>query len=177
MKYQLLIASVCSLWTTQACTKKVSTPCDSCGGDCVTDFIPQKKQAIHRPGPIDYAENPPASGDHNECWSTWGIHAEAVDTENWVHNLEHGGLVFLYDCPEGCADEITELEAFVNSLPEGRALLTPAFGLPSPFAAISWENRLLTGCLDIPAMQAFFDEHVNHSPEDLTLDPPAKCSE
>jgi hypothetical protein len=156
------------------CSEARIFECASCGGQCTDEFIPSKS-ARHIDGSLSYEDFPPAGGDHNACWSTWGVHTESVPTERWVHNLEHGGVVFLYDCPDGCQAEIDALTALVNSLPEGRAILSPASGMPSPFAAISWENRLLLGCIDLTQLRAFFTLHVAQAPEDTTSDPPSDC--
>ncbi len=43
-----------------------------------------------------YIHNPPIGGPHYWVWANWGIHAEVVPRGYWVHNLEHGGVVFLY---------------------------------------------------------------------------------
>jgi hypothetical protein len=148
--------------------------CASCGGECSDEFLPSES-ARHVEGSVEYKDFPPAGGDHDACWSSWGVHPEEVAPERWVHNLEHGGVVFLYDCPEGCQEDIDALNTLVNSLPAGRALLSSASGMPSRFAVVSWENRLLLGCLDLTQMQSFFSLHVAQGREDTTADPPADC--
>ncbi len=132
--------------------------------------------AEHVEGEVEYADTPPMGGDHNACWTTWTAHTTEVPEENWVHNLEHGGVVFLYNCPDGCEEEVTALTAFVADLPTGRGLLTPYAAMASEFAAVAWEHRLLTRCLDLDAFQTFFDEHVAQATEDVTADPAAGCT-
>ncbi len=34
-----------------------------------------------------------------------------------MHNLEHGGVVFLYNCPLGCEDEIADLQSVMEARP------------------------------------------------------------
>lgn len=154
-----------------------SRGCDSCGGACQEDFLPSSSRE-NVDGDIDYVYSPPAGGDHNACWSPWGVHLEEVPPERWVHNLELGGVVFLYSCPEGCAAEVSTLSEYVSSLPPGRALLSPYRELPAPyrFAAISWEHRLLLGCLDPGALDAFFEERVARAPENATAPSPQICN-
>lgn len=158
-----------------ACTPpRSSQACDACGGACVEDFIPARS-ADHVEGAIDYADNPPTGGDHSACWAQWGVHAEVMPPERWVHNLEHGGVVFLFDCPDGCETERQALADHVASLPPGRALLTGASGMPARFAAVAWEHRLLLDCLDLEALDAFFAARVGQGPEDLGAGPPDSC--
>lgn len=158
-----------------ACTPpRSSQDCQACGGGCVEEFIPVES-ARHVEGEIDYSDFPPAGGEHNACWAPWGLHVEVVRPERWVHNLEHGGVVLLFDCPEGCVSEQQELIQYVQSLPEGRVLLSEASGLPRRFAAIAWEHRLLLDCLDLEAIDAFFQARVGQGPEDVLAGPPAAC--
>ena len=45
-----------------------------------------------------YAASLPTAGEHYEVWARWGIHGESTPVPRgyWVHNLEHGGVVFLH---------------------------------------------------------------------------------
>lgn len=149
-------------------------PAGACGdcGACEERMV-DVGRAVHREGDIDYADSPPAGGPHAPCWADWGAHADEVRPENWVHNLEHGGVVLLYGCPDGCAAAIAELEAFADS--HERALLTPYPDLPLRFAYVSWGFRLLTDCHDLGVVRAFYEAHVGRGPEDATSGPPAAC--
>ena len=62
---------------------------------------------------ISYSENPPSSGPHWPFWEqTWGEHSDVVPRERWVHNLEHGGVILLYNCPQGCDAELAVLRVY-----------------------------------------------------------------
>ena len=127
-------------------------------------------------GDVVYVDEPPTSGDHNPCWAEWGVHTEEVAAENWVHNLEHGGVVFLYDCPDdSCVEEVAALVAYVESLASGTALLSPYAPADLPFTVLSWEHRLELGCFELPSLQAFYTAHVGRAPEDVTSGPGASC--
>lgn len=145
-----------------------SADCDLCGGGCV-DYE-DVGSASHVEGEVAYETYPPMGGDHDACWAEWGVHTTAVADENWVHNLEHGGVVFLYDCPEGCDGEVSQLSAYVTALGP-TALLTPYAEMDVKFAAVSWGWRLLQDCLDMSTMQTFYSVHVDHGPESSTASP------
>jgi Protein of unknown function (DUF3105) len=147
-----------------------SDACNTCDGDCLVEFIPAESTQ-HVADPVDYTDRPPTSGDHNACWAEWGVHTEAVPDDNWVHNLEHGGLVFLYNCPDGCEAEVAELTSLVLSFDAGRALLTPYAEMEWKFAAVAWQNRMLTSCVDVDAFRSFFDENVANAPENTPSEP------
>src|SRR5262245_53797475 len=92
----LLLASACSGDDDPAPAPRVDAGglCTSCGACAQSQPI---QGFMHVSGHIDYPDPPPASGNHNgRCWSDWGVIASEVPPERWVHNLEHGGIVFLY---------------------------------------------------------------------------------
>ncbi len=152
-----------------------TVPCDLCSGLCYETYAVATEDA-HVSGDVVYSDDPPTSGNHNPCWAEWGVHTEQVAAESWVHNLEHGGVVFLYDCPEStCPDEVAALASYVESLPTGTALLSPYEPAELPFTVVSWEHSLELGCFDLAALQAFYTEHVGHAPESVTSGPSASC--
>lgn len=156
------------LW---ACDQPSTEGCASCDGECRIDHVPATSREHTDGEPVDYPDRPPTSGEHDPCWAEWGVHTEEVPDENWVHNLEHGGVVFLWNCPEGCEEEVAAIGTLVGSLGEGRALASPYGLMESRFAVVAWEWRLLTECHDEASFRAFFDEHVAQAPEVSTADP------
>ena len=116
----LLLALACA-------NPKVDTPvstveaCDSCGGVCQLDGTDAPSRN-HTTDDLDYVLSPPMGGDHHPCWADWGIHGEELAPENWVHNLEHGGIVFLH-APDVPAADVEALTAFVESRPGGNRRL------------------------------------------------------
>ena len=123
----------------------------------------------HVQGRVDYVDLPPTGGEHNQCWTDWGVHDREVAAENWVHNLEHGGIAFLYNCPEGCEDERLAMQA----LSDGRsfAIVTQYSKLRTRFAVVAWGRRILTDCYDEELFTDFYDEYQHKGPE-ASPDPP-----
>jgi hypothetical protein len=144
--------------------------CTSCG-DCDEHF--SVSGAVHVRGDLGYEENPPVGGNHNPLWSNWGVHDEPVPDECFVHNMEHGGVILLYHCPEGCAAEVAQLETFVADHP--RTLLTPYAALPARFAVTAWGHRLVSDCLDLAAITQFYEAAFNQGPESVAGNPPTEC--
>jgi hypothetical protein len=144
--------------------------CTSCGA-CEETF--SVGSAVHRRGDLSYDENPPIGGDHNPYWATWGVHDDAVADQCFVHNMEHGGVVFLYHCPDGCPAEVAKLETFVADHP--RTLLTPYDPLPARFAVTAWGRRIVSDCLDLAAFTEFYEAAFNQGPESIGANPPVEC--
>ena len=127
----------------------------------------------HRTGDIDYPTAPPSSGPHNPSWAKWGEY-EYLPPENWLHNLEHGGVALLY---HPCADSETvdTLRSFAQTRPEDdggafRWILTPFIDLPSAFAVVMWEWSMTAQCVDTDDLEVFVDTHYRQAPEDIAGD-------
>jgi hypothetical protein len=144
--------------------------CTSCDA-CEEKISPSSAQ--HVEGDLVYGDPPPAGGDHNACWAPWGVHSEEVPDERWVHNLEHGGVVLLYRCEEGCKDEVDVLADLVSGKPQ--AMLTPYAELDARFAAVAWGVRLVSDCFDVQAFADFYERHVDRAPESVPSGPPSNC--
>lgn len=144
--------------------------CASCGG---CEEVQEVLSTRHTTEALTYSDPPPTSGPHNPCWASWGIHDEPTPAERWVHNLEHGAVVFLYNCPEGCDAEVATLKELAGS--RSFTLLTAYADLPGRFAVVSWGHRLVTDCVDERAFTQFYDNNVNHAPESSTGEPNPGC--
>ncbi len=147
--------------------------CAECQGTCLEEFgAPVSSQ--HVTGGVEYSDPPPSSGDHDPCWARWGAHTNPVPDENWVHNLEHGGVVFLFDCPGDCTAQVADLTDLVEDL-GSFALLTPYSPMPARFAAVSWGWRYVTDCYEREAFESFYQRHVDRGPESVASNPDAAC--
>lgn len=140
--------------------------CSSLVGEC----FPNEGQN-HDPDCQDqpWETNPPQSGTHCGDWERdWGVHTDVVPRATWVHNLEHGGIVLLYNCPEPCDAEVAVLGEVVAERPTMRILVTPDPGLDAPrFAAVAWTWIYETDAPDKETLLCFVDQHENHAPEDI----------
>jgi hypothetical protein len=146
--------------------------CAACDGQCEESLV--LEPAIHVDGPIDYADKPPAGGPHAPCWGDYAPYLDPpLPAEEWVHNLEHGGVVLLYHCPDGCDAELAELIALGLSLP--RVIVTEYSDMPAGFAAVSWGHRLVTSCFDRTALEAFYAAHFDRAPESIGSGRPGGC--
>jgi hypothetical protein len=168
---------------------------NSCPLDCSprVESIPQQYTVhVPYPTPVQYDHNPPASGPHWPWHTTWGPHPEVVPREFWVHNLEHGGIALLFNCPgpppqgpppdaggipvNGCPNEVAQM---VNlwathraddwedmAPPTVRIVITADPLLPTRFAAVAWDWVFTMDTFDLPAVQCFIDARYGKGPEE-----------
>lgn len=141
---------------------------------------------------VDYQTEPPSSGNHYSCWAAYQTYGAPVPWGNLVHSLEHGAIVIVYNCPEGCDADVANIQAFIDGLPldadcaptlgKNRLILVPD---PDPnlgvrFDASSWDWTLRADCFDPVAFRQFFDQHYDHGREVICSDgwqPADLCSD
>jgi hypothetical protein len=114
--------------------------------------------------------NPPTSGDH--CADT--LPCRVYDAEPnrcvWLHNLEHGHAVLLYNCPEGCPELVATLESIQREArvgPNGvkRALVAPDSRLPTRVAGLLWRRAWSADTLDATALRCLLRLQDLDAPE------------
>ena len=149
-----------------------ASPCTDCEPICQEDHLPTEDRR-HLSDPIDYEIRPPAGGPHHPCWYDWGVYESEVPPERWVHNQEHGGVVFMYNCPGGCEAEVAALVSAFGS--KERVIITPYSNMRWRFAASAWERRILMNCLDIDKLSRFYDAYFAKAPEDVASMAPGGC--
>jgi hypothetical protein len=111
---------------------------------------------------VRYAFCPPASGQHYNLAGVAGPieprfygSSETTVPENWIHNMEHGGLVLLYRCGFGDNCDQAQQDAlrnFYTTFPDSPVCHVPrgAIGpvitrfddMKFPYAALLWDQVL-----------------------------------
>lgn len=131
-----------------------------------------------------YQHYPPSSGTHyGDLVAPWGIYTQdnpfpmpegVVDPEGiFVHNLEHGGVVFLYACPDECPEleqqfldlyENTPLDVTFNSK-KVLALPYDQEKMPTQIVALAWTHQWNTDTFDETQFINWYRRFVNKGPE------------
>lgn len=127
---------------------------------------------------VDWDSNPPSSGPHYPIWASFQAYTSPVPRGYYVHDLEHGAIVFLYNCGSaGCPDVVAKLQAASDSLPDDplcagqgarvRTVITPDPLIPTRVAAAAWGWIYLADCADLPTLEQFAKAHYGQGREDL----------
>jgi hypothetical protein len=124
--------------------------------------------------PLTHQSRPPSSGTHYPTWvQTYGLQDPAPPTGNWLHNLEHGAVVILYNCPDGCPEIVKQLGELYSTLPLGpnargaraRVLIIPYTEMEAKVAAVAWGWRLEQSELNTDELRKFVEQRMDRGPE------------
>ena len=152
---------------------------DLAGGSC--NIVPKTVTgltAIHVDvcSALDYPDNPPAGGNHYPIWAAFQAYSFAVPRGFWVHDLEHGAVVYSYNCPEGCDDEVAQVQSLIDALPTDslctdgpvrRTVITPDPLLDVRWGVSAWGHTLRADCVDPDRFTQFYLNHFGQGPEQL----------
>lgn len=151
------------------------------GSDCTGSDarnVPNQGAVTHEDdgAEIAYASTPPASGSHYRAWTDWGESSDALDPRSWVHNLEHGGIALLHNCPQGCPEIVEAARAYALGRPADdggpfRYVLTPYSAMERALAIVAWEWIYEADCWNEAEVEAFVAEHYRKAPEDVAAPP------
>ena len=131
------------------------------------------------PSPITYNSTPPTSGPHYGNLVGWGVYDEPQRYEHLIHNLEDGGVVLYYQCPEGCPEVVKELTDLVQPyLAQGKHVVlvpnNPAWSIngsqplhqdmEARIALTAWQRILKLDEVDSGAVRTFIEryEGIDH---------------
>lgn len=122
-----------------------------------------------------WATDPPTSGKHYSATGIapvpWGTVDTHLKPEQWVHNLEHGGIVVLFSCANGCAEDTAAIRSYIASAPQEsdfHEVKLAAASYPVPghrFALLAWGWRMFLDSWDPVQAASFYAAHVDRSPE------------
>ena len=130
--------------------------------------------------PISWSSNPPSSGEHFPVWAAYQAYASPVPRGYYVHDLEHGAVVLLYDCGDaGCPDIVGGLQSVADAIPDDplcraaaegvrvRTVISPDPLLDVPVAAAAGGWTYKAQCLDLPTLRQFALDHYGQGTEPL----------
>lgn len=154
-------------------------PPDPCNG-VVTDVPLLDSPHVPEGSTPTWNSNPPTSGPHYPVWAAFDQHYENLARGYWLHDLEHGAVVYAYRCDAGCPDVAAQLDAVVKALPDDstcaapvhqRALVVADPLLPddNTVAAVAWGSYYVGQCADLATLRQFYYEHAGRGPEDTCV--------
>jgi hypothetical protein len=160
----VFIAGFAALVIADARQKAASTP----PGEVQTIDVGPGRQ--HTEGDVNYAQTPPAGGEHNPVWQNCGFYEEPVRDETAVHSLEHGAvwITYLPDLPQ---DQIERLRDLSQS--NSHVLVSPYPDQDSPVVATAWGKQLALESAEDANLERFINAY-SQGPQ--TPEPGAPCT-
>ncbi len=118
-------------------------------------------------GLITYNSDPPTSGPHLPYIARWGISETSIPKELQVHNLEDGGVVVQYNCPQTsqeCKTLIEKLAQIVRRY--DHIILAPYPGMSHKIALTAWSRIDKFNEFNEARIVKFIDAyiHIDHHP-------------
>lgn len=185
----MLLAALCA-GTASACSDSVDADVpsqgsgarDEAGGAC--NVVPKSVSGLSQThvsvcSQLEYLDDPPSGGEHYPNWAAFESYSFPVPRGFWVHDLEHGAVVYSYNCadsPDGCADEVAQVQAMIDALPADpdcapptprRVVLTPDPLLTARWGVSAWGHTLRADCVDTERFRQFYLNHFALGPENL----------
>lgn len=132
-------------------------------------------QSNHIPTDSDpgaYNSDPPTSGPHYPDELDAGFY----ETNSYqypagylVHNLEHGYIIFWYNCAvldDGdCTELKTQIQSVMNEVNNFKVIAYPWDTLDVPVAMTSWGRLQKMQTFDTAQARAFYEANLNNAPE------------
>ena len=117
-----------------------------------------------------YSSVPPTSGCHDGSPGSWGVYTAPAQETQMIHNLEHGGIVIWYQPDQLDAEQIGELEDYVNTQVQSnrfKVILAPWAGqdFEHPIALTAWQYLLYQDTVDLGVIRDFVSIHYGDAPE------------
>ncbi|GAB4579133.1 MAG: hypothetical protein Fur0022_18710 [Anaerolineales bacterium] len=124
-----------------------------------------------------YSSDPPTSGTHYPTWWQAGFYDETSPEATsvpfpagyLVHNLEHGYVIFWYNCalltPEACETLKGDLKKVMDDVNNFKVIAFPWTTIDVPVVATSWGQLLKMETFDAELAAEMIRRNRNHSPE------------
>ena len=125
---------------------------------------------VEQLSPIEFSQYPPTSGPHYPQPASPGVYVENVAEGFWIHSLEHGYVVVLYQCGADCARIQDNLRTLLADLPRSpvgyvKLVATPNDRIEKPIVLTAWNYVLELDQYDEAQIRAFYESHVDRGPE------------
>jgi hypothetical protein len=134
--------------------------------------IEGNRQHVAQGTQVTYRNRPPSSGDHYDQPAGYGFFQREIPTGNWVHDLEHGGVVVLFRpdlCDAACQ---AQLQDTYNGAPSSslfpgtrKMLVTSYQDMDHAVASVAWGWVDEMDAPDKDRILAFYRSHVDKGPE------------
>jgi len=139
------------------------------------EAIPEMVEIPHIPldtDPGQYNSDPPTSGPHYAQEAEAGFFDTNIYTYPagyLVHNLEHGYVIFWYNCDlleeSACSELKSQVRSVMDDLGGTKMIAYPWSSIDVPLVMTSWERLQRFETFDAEKAKAFYKANLNRAPE------------
>jgi len=139
------------------------------------EAIPEMVEIPHIPldtDPGQYNSDPPTSGPHYASELDAGFYegnSYQYPAGYLVHNLEHGYVIFWYNCDlldeSGCDELKSQIRTIMDELGNVKLIAYPWNTTDVPLIMTSWGRLQKFETFDAEAAKAFYRANLNRAPE------------
>jgi hypothetical protein len=136
------------------------------------EVMPDRYHVSQDSDPGPYSTNPPTSGRHYAEHFTsefFDVNTYAHPEGFLVHNLEHGYVIFWYNCDLLSQDQCVQLKAEIKGVMEkakmNKVIAFPWPSIDAPVVITSWGRMLRMEKFDPDLAFRYVSKYRNHSPE------------
>ena len=122
--------------------------------------------------PGEYNSDPPTSGPHYPDEAQAGFYntnSYQYPAGYLVHNLEHGYIIYWYNCglldEAACTDLKSQIKSVMDEVNNVKVIAYPWDSLDTPVAMTSWGRLQKMETFDAAQARAFYKSNLNRSPE------------
>ncbi len=122
--------------------------------------------------PGKYNSDPPTSGPHYPEEAQAGFHETNIyqyPAAYLVHNLEHGYIIFWYNCTDlsesACSELKSQIKTVIDEVNNVKVIAYPWDSLDVPVVMTSWGRLQKMETFDAAQARAFYKTNLNRSPE------------
>ena len=122
--------------------------------------------------PGQYNSDPPTSGPHYPEEAQAGFYDTNIyqySSAYLVHNLEHGYIIFWYNCASlsdnACSDLKSQIKTILDEVNNVKVIAYPWDSIDVPVVMTSWGRLQKMETFNAAQARAFYKTNLNHSPE------------
>jgi hypothetical protein len=122
--------------------------------------------------PGKYNSDPPTSGPHYPNEAQAGFYDTNIyqyPAGYLVHNLEHGYIIFWYNCAglseSACSELKSQIKAVMDEVNNVKLIAYPWDSVDVPVVMTSWGRLQKVETFDAAQARAFYKTNLNRSPE------------
>ncbi len=116
-----------------------------------------------------YGVTPPSDELPFGSPAKWGSYPVPLGDEVQIHNLEHGGIILNYNCPDGCPELVEQLQSLIPGS-GAQFILAPYPDMSTRIAITSWRHIDQMDEFDAARLNAFIDAYLDRAPESVPYD-------